>query len=259
MKLSSSLILMLALVLLATTVVAQTNAVNGCSLASLKGTYGVLEQGTIPPYPVVLAANATYDGAGKESGTFNASIGGLPVAGTFTGTYAVNSDCTYTEEFVATPPGVSLHVSGVITGNGIFREIHYIYTDSDRIVSGTAKKTPPGGCSLRTLSGAYAVLGQGTIVAQPPLLVAHVGPFNADGAGHFSGSEYVTLGGIALQDTFTGDDTVNSDCSASVIVTDSNGLVTHEWGVITGEGRSQELNSIVTEPGWIFVESVKRQ
>ena len=149
MTFGKSLVVTLAITVLSASLVAQTHGANNakhCSLATLKGTYGVLEQGTIlPSYPVVLAANATYDGEGKELGTFAANIAGLPVTGTFTGTYSVASDCTYTEEFVATPPGVSLHVSGVITGDGIFREIQYIYTDPDRVVSGTAKKTPRGG------------------------------------------------------------------------------------------------------------------
>ena len=259
----------LALVLLAPTVVAQTKT--PCSLATLTGTYGVLEQGAIvtqivgfpapPPYPVVLAASAAYDGTGNLSGPFKISIAGLQLTGTFTGTYTVSSDCKYTEEFVATPPGASLHDSGVITGDGAFREIHYIYTDSDRVISGTAKKTPPGGCSLETIKGKYAVFGQGTIIAPgfPPLLAAHVGPFTADGAGHFSGSDDVTHGGTALHETFTGNAAITSDCTVSLIITDSGGLVANEWGTITGEGRSQEFNGIVTNPGWVFVESVKRQ
>lgn len=273
MTFSKSFVLTLALFLLAIPVVAQTSAVNNskrCSLATLNGTYGVLEQGAIvaqlpgfppPPYPVVLAASATYDGAGNLSGTFKTSIGGLPLTGTFTGTYTVSSDCRYAEEFVATPPGVSLHDSGIITGNGTFREIHYIYTDSDRVISGTAKKTPPGGCSLKTIKGQYAVFGQGTIFVPgfPPLLVAHVGPFTADGAGHLSGSDDVTHGGTALHETFTANATINSDCTVSLIISDSGGLVVNEWGTITGEGRSQEFNGIVTDPGWVFVESAKKQ
>ncbi len=276
MKFSESFVLVLSLVLLATTVVAQTNAANDstpCSLATLKGTYGVLEQGTIvaqlpffppPPLPVVLAANATYDGAGNESGTFKISVGGGPIAGTFTGTYTVSSDCTYAEEFVATPPGgAPLHTSGIITGNGTFREIHYIYTDLGRVISGTAKKTPPGGCSLETVKGKYAVFGQGTVPTgpppNPPILGAHVAPFTADGAGHLSGSEDVTLGGYPLHDTFTGNAAINPDCTFALVITDSMGLVVHELGTITGEGRSQEFQAIVTDPGWVFVESVEKQ
>ncbi|HXY50116.1 MAG TPA: hypothetical protein VEI01_11735 [Terriglobales bacterium] len=276
MKLSASFLL--AFVLLATTVVAQTNAVSDskpCSLTSLKGTYGVLEQGTIvgqvpgfppnfpPPYPIVLAASATYDGAGNLSGTFKISIGGVPLTGTFTGTYTVSSDCIYVEKFLATPPGiVPLHDSGIITGNGIFREIHYIYTDSDRVISGTAKKTPPGGCSVETVKGKYAVFGQGTIVAPglASLMAAHVGLFTAHRAGRLSGSEFaIESGGPAAYETFTANADVSSDCTVSLVINDSEGLVVHEWGSITGEGRSQEFNGIVTDPGWVFVENVKKQ
>ena len=262
------LFLVLALVLLTSTAVAQTKT--SCSVMTLYGTYGVLEQGAIvvqlpgfppPPYPVVLAARALYDGTGNVSGPFKISIAGLQLTGTFTGTYTVSSDCKYTEEFVATPPGAFLHDSGVITGDGTFREIHYIYTDFDRVISGIARKTPPGGCSLKTLKGKYAVFGQGTIFAPglPPLLSAHVGPFTADGAGHLSGSEDASQGGTPLPATFTGNATINSDCTASVIISDSIGLVINEWGTITGEGNSQEFNGIVTDPGWVFAESVKKQ
>lgn len=243
-----------------------------CSVASLNGTYGVLEQGTIfsqisgfpllPPYPVVLAANALYDGAGNLSGTFKISISGLQLTGTFAGTYDLTSDCLYSEQFIPTPPGlVTLHDSGVVTGDGAFREIHYIYTDSDRVISGTAKKAPPGGCSLETLKGKYAVFGQGTIFAPggPPLMADHVGPFTADGAGHFSGSDDANLGGTVVHRTFTGNAEVNSDCTVSLIITNSQGLVAGEWGTITGQGRSQEFNGIVTNPGWVFAENAKKQ
>jgi hypothetical protein len=260
------MLLVLALVLLSTAV-AQTKT--PCSVMTLYGTYGVLEQGTIvtqipgfpapPPYPVVLAARAIYDGTGNLSGPFKISIAGLQLTGTFTGTYTVSSDCKYTEEFVATPPGASLHDSGVITGDGTSREIHYIYTDSDRVISGIARKTPPGGCSLKTVKGKYVVFGQGTLMVQPPIAAAHVGPLTADGAGHFSGRENVTFGGTALQDTFTGDYAVDPDCTFSNVVTDSIGNVVHEWGTITGEGRSQEFDGIQTDAGWVFAERVTRQ
>ncbi len=154
-----------------------------------------------------------------------------------------------------------LHDSGIITGDGAFREIHYIYTDSDRVISGTAKKAPPGGCSPKTLKGKYAVFGQGTIFAPggPPLMVDHVGPFTADGAGHLSGSDVANIDGTEVHRTFTADAEVNSDCTLSLTITNSEGLVAGEWGVITGEGRSQEFNGIVTNPGWVFAESAKKQ
>lgn len=241
-----------------------------CSVASLNGTYGVLEQGTLivqipgfppPPYPVVLAANAIYDGAGNLSGTFKISISGLQLTGPFAGTYSVTSECLYSEIFVTPPDIVPLHDSGIITGDGAFREIHYIYTDSDRVISGTARKAPPSGCSLETLEGNYAVFGQGTFFGPnvSPLMATHVGPFTADGAGHLLGSEDVNQGGAVLHETFTASAEVNSDCTVSLIISDSDGHVVNEWGIITGEGRSQEFNGMVTDQGWVFAERVKKQ
>ncbi len=270
MRFGKSVLLMVSLLLLAATVAAQENPVtdlNSCSVATLNGRYGVWEQGTIvpapaeSPVPTVLAALATYDGAGNLSGTFKASLGGLTVPGTFSGTYTVDPECTYTETFVANPPGgAPLHVSGVITGHGTFREIHYIYTDLGRVISGVAKKTPPGGCSLTTLQGKYAVFGNGTILipGQSPLPVNHVGPFSADGRGHISGAEDLSLGGMALQDTFTAEATVDPECTVTLVITDSTGLVVHEWGTLTGEGRFQEYHAIVTDLGWVFAESFKK-
>jgi len=277
LKFSSSLVLMLVLVVLVTPVGAQTNAANDpalCSLMTLNGRYGVLEQGTIvkqipgfpfpPPYPVVLAANATYDGAGNESGTFTTSIGGLVLTGTFTGMYTVAPDCTYTEDFVATPPGVSLHVSGVINGNGIFREILYIYTDPDRVVFGTAKKTPPGGCSLETLKGKYANLGNSTVVAAPPgfpptpFPTAEFVILTYDGAGNASGTFTINFDGMVFSGTGTSTYTVNRDCSYSQATTLPDGSVEHATGTITGEGIHQEVRFISTGSGQVSSGTMKK-
>ena len=268
MTFNKSFVVTLAISLLSASLVAQTQEANSakrCSLATLKGTYGVLEQGTIlPSFPVVLAANATYDGAGRESGTFTANINGLPVTGTFTGTYTVASDCTYTEEFVATPPGVSLHVSGVITGEGIFREIHYIYTDHDRVVFGTAKKTPPGGCSLETLKGKYENLGHTTVVAAPPgfpptpFPTAEFVILTYDGAGNAAGTFTTNFDGMVFSGTGISTYTVNRDCSYTQETTLADGSVLHATGTVTGEGIHQEVRFIGSDSGSVSSGTMKK-
>ena len=141
-----------ALVLLAIPLVAQTNSVTPpCSLATLKGAYGGLDEGTVvvqlpgfptPPFQEALTQIVTYDGAGHFSGVgVAASFGGLIVPGPipFTGTYTVSRDCIYTDEWVI--PGVgNFHHAGTITGQGRFQEIRYIDTDDGIIGTGTAKK-----------------------------------------------------------------------------------------------------------------------
>jgi len=125
---------------------------SGCSLATLKGTYGALEQGTIvaqlpgfppPPVPFAISGIVTFDGAGNLSGVATASFGGATMSGPFKGTYTVNPDCTDSDEFT-TSFGV-FHHAGTITGwaGGILGEVQYIYTDPGVVASGTLKKRWP--------------------------------------------------------------------------------------------------------------------
>jgi len=276
-KFTQPFILLLALALLAVPIAAQANAVNNsksCSLATLNGSYGVLEQGTFlaqlpgfppPPFPAVNSVIATYDGAGNVSGNFTASFGGVIVPGTFSGIYTVNRDCTYSMEFTALPLGVVLHETGTITGRGMFQEIHLMYTDPFLVASGTAKKTPPGGCSLETFKGTYALFGEGMVTAQipgfppPPVLFAHNGIFTADGAGNFSGEDTASFDGVIVPGTFTATYAINPDCTGSAVITDSLGLAIHEVGTITGMGGFRELHSIITDAGWVVAETSKKQ
>jgi hypothetical protein len=249
------------------------NCCGKCSLATLKGSYGVLEQGTVvgqipgfppPPWPVVNSVLATYDGAGNVKGTYTASFGGVIGSGTFTGTYKVKPDCTYSTEFTAGPLGV-LHETGTITGRGMFQELHLMYTDPFLVATGTAKKIAPEGCSLATFKGKYALFGEGTITGQipgfppPPFPAAHIGIFAADGAGNFSGADTNSIAGMVVPGTFTGTYTVDPDCTESATITTSLGLVVHEAGTITGPKGHQEIHKIVTDAGWVFADTAKRQ
>jgi hypothetical protein len=140
--------LLIAVLLTATAV---TGWARHCSEATLKGTYGVFEQGTLmvgppnpifppAPFPIVTVANPTFDGAGNFSGTFTGSFGGIIVPGTFTGTYKVTSDCAYSDEYLVLPEMEVSHHTGFITGEGALQEIHYIYSDRGVVTAGTAKK-----------------------------------------------------------------------------------------------------------------------
>ncbi len=145
-KLAWSFLLIAVFLTLTTTGWAQQ-----CSLATLKGPYTALEQGTltqpllppgVPFLPFVLTARATFDGAGNLSGTFAENEFPEAISGTFSGTYKVTSDCAYSDIFTVIHPGEThvLHHTGYISGQGILQEIRTIYTDSGLVVSGTLKK-----------------------------------------------------------------------------------------------------------------------
>jgi hypothetical protein len=244
-----------------------------CSPATLKGTYGVWEQGTFlaqlpglptPPFPVVNVVIASYDGAGNFSGKYTASYGGVTVPGTFSGTYTVNADCTYSDQFTPSPGAGALHHAGTITGGALSQQINYIYTDPLLVAWGTARRTPPGGCSLATVKGAYGLSGQGTITAQmpglppPPVPVAHSGIYTSDGAGSFSGDDTMSFDGTIMPDTFTATYAVNHNCTVSAAITTSLGVL-KEVGTITGFGTFQEVHTIITNAGWVFADTAKEQ
>lgn len=240
-----------------------------CSLETLEGTYGDFEQGTVlapfpgfppPPFPVVLSGIVTYDGAGHISATYTASFGGMILPATATGKYIVKPDCTYSDT-ITEPNGPGGHHVGTITGEGMLQEVHFVYTDPWLVASGTLKKTPRRGCSQETLEGTYAIFGQGlaTLPNLPPFLpVAHVGTFTADGDGHFSGEDTITIAGKTKADAFTAEYIVKPDCSFTSAITTSIGVV-NEAGVITGVGRFQETHTIYTNQGWVAAETGKKQ
>jgi hypothetical protein len=241
-----------------------------CSLATLQGNYGVLEQGTFlgpipgapaPPFAYANAVNAAFDGRGNLTGTFTASFGGVIQTGSFSGTYEVNADCTYSDHFVAL--GIHLHHVGTITGDGMFREAQIMYTNDGVVATGTAKRVSPSGCSPRTIDGSYTIAGQGTVYTPlfgftPPIAFGHVGSFAADGEGYFAGQETLNLAGIVLPNTYTATYTVTADCTAEIGIKLSSGVL-KEVGVVTGVGPFQEFRGIIAEPGWVFAEFVKRQ
>lgn len=245
-----------------------------CSLRTLHGRYGIFVQGTVlatsgptghPAFPFVVSGVFTYDGEGNVSGTYNQSVGGGILTGqTADGTYQVNPDCTYSAQF-GPPGGPFAHRVGTITGEGMQQEIHILYTDPPSVAFGTLKKIRERPCSLKTLKGAYALFGQGTILppGAPPIARATAGILTFDGEGNFSGDATGNTNGTSALGAFTGTYAVTPECgvSAEIHVTSgpNTGVTLNEEGSVTGEGESNEIHDIFTTPGWVFTDTLKKQ
>ena len=123
------------------------------------------------------------------------------------------------------------------------------------VLAPTGKKSVPvlpvvhaqdnnSGCSLASLNGRYAIEGQGAVVAQlpgfpaPPAPQGEVAIATVNGAGSFSGSATLNIGGLVLNSVaFTGNYTVNSDCTGTATVNTSLGLTLHNAIVVIGGGQ----------------------
>jgi hypothetical protein len=123
-----------------------------CSLARAAGTYGVSDSGTVVGIgPRAAVGTLTLDAAGKLTGEVTASLNGTILAGTLSGTYEVNSDCTGTASFTEIDQfgdNIAANVSAVWDDN--MRQLRFLFTSVSLngnprsiIVNGDARKVVP--------------------------------------------------------------------------------------------------------------------
>jgi hypothetical protein len=119
----------------------------GCSKATLKGTFAEKDTGFIPnppPAPASLFAGVnrdTFDGKGTITATGISSLDGTVTPQTETGTYTVNPDCTGTYEVLISPGGFTAHAFFVIDDGG--NELQIIVTDPGNVITCIARKQFP--------------------------------------------------------------------------------------------------------------------
>ncbi len=115
----------------------------GCSNATLKGTFAFKGVGfvTAPPAlagPLAHLGTLTFDGKGALAGTGLENLNGNFQAGTETGTYTVNPDCTGTFTYLESPAGITAHGYFVIEPG--FNELQIMETDPGTVVTGIARR-----------------------------------------------------------------------------------------------------------------------
>ncbi len=243
-------------------------ALGKCSLATLKGTYGGVQQGTLmqqivpefpaAPSPSVQTTTVTYDGAGHLSFAFTANRNGIVSSLTGTGTYLLDAHCTYSDEFtLELSSEKSAHSAGYVSGAGMSQRIDIISVDPWIVSSGTLKKMSQGICSVATFKGTFRGITQGARIAGTPPGFPISLPFfgimaqsiTFDGEGNAAGTAILSFGGVVFLATPKGTYTVNDDCTYS----DSFAHV----GVITGAGDMQELSYIYSNTTDVAIGIIK--
>ncbi len=282
--------IMLRLGLICAILVAIAQTASGqCSSKTIQGTYGFIIEGAgasgvFSGVPAVQIGVITFDGAGHHSGVTWLTYGGSGVlpAGQLIGEQTVYPDCRFVGKHFDEQGNISATFEGTITGTGVLEELHFVVTYvapplPPAVLYGTDYKISPKACSLSTLQGAYTFSGRGTITSDtPPSLAVREGIFNFDGKGNFSGRARVITSISTLPvppetsdnfpDTFAGTyavNTENTDCMALLSVTSSTssvfGLIT-EMGAITRDNKQfQEIDVMITDPGFAFAERIRKQ
>lgn len=111
----------------------------GCSLESVKGSYGFYRVGTTPNGPLGAVGIATFDGRGASSFAQTIRVNGEETEDLFTdgsadAFYSVDSNCT--AQFLN--PDGSAFGHAVIVGGG--EEIYFISLSGQNTVTGVAKR-----------------------------------------------------------------------------------------------------------------------
>ena len=114
-------------------------------------------------------------------------------------------------------------------------------------------------CSSASVSGTYAVYGQGTVfVGSPPraALEVDVGLATTDGKGNMAGSLTFSFNGKIFRTAYTGQYLVNSDCTINIFIDDDLGEHLQQEGVVLERG--DEIRFIGTDPGRVIARVAKR-
>jgi hypothetical protein len=108
---------------------------------------------------------------------------------------------------------------------------------------------PP--CSLRTLKGTYLYHCAGVyLVNGQPVHFAFAGKDQYNGDGTMTGVYSLSDNGtLSHQVSYSGNYTVNPDCTGSFITTDEHGVVQHVDLYFGHDG--EEVTFVITDPGFI--------
>jgi hypothetical protein len=107
---------------------------SGCTLAAVKGSYGLVANGTILGVgPFAAAGILTTNGAGSFAYSFTQNVNGVVSSGTVPGTYTLDSNCSGTATFANGETFAAVVVNGG-------QEIDLISTTPSSVQSVVAKR-----------------------------------------------------------------------------------------------------------------------
>jgi hypothetical protein len=264
------ILLSLVFMLLAATSTFAADRWQAFSNADIKGSYGLLAQGTSADpgaqisFPAVYVGVVSSDGNGNLRGNGTINPGG-PLSGftpgqavTLTGTYSIDTNGTGN----VTGSGAAANDPPSVLGAGALviessNRIQVVSTQTDRVFYTTLiKQRPPfGGFSNAMLRGAWGFACRGTLVtaAGDPVTVvesavAVVGLMTNDGHGNFSAEDTANTNGAVSQESFTGLNKVAGDGTISATATSTNPVLANLVGIIDN---SDEFRMITIDPGTI--------
>jgi len=190
------------------------------SNASLQGSYGLLgNHWTADPNASQLGRVAvmTFDGVGDCTESYTEMVGGTFMAGTITGTYAINSNGTGTITAGELQLAIVLNstVGKVAHGFQLLLTTDLGYNAEDTGIA-LLQSTAEADYSLATVKGTFSFEYNEWTADPTQTYYGGIGLFTFNGKGNVTGSSSYTAGGVLATNTFTGTYTVNTNGSGTI-------------------------------------------
>jgi hypothetical protein len=185
--------------------------------------------------PVAGAARLTLDGNGNIiAGYSSENMAGNWIQGNVTGTYAVNTDCTFSFA-MADAAGHTENFSGVLTGQSSAAMV--LQTDAGTGISG-AFKSARGLCQTSDISGSFGLQYTGTSLSTNSPY-SSVGVISLDGQGNLAATETRFGAGSSSQVQSGGTIVVNSDCSFTMALSSvsASGGAMNFFGIASADNK----------------------
>ncbi|HSE39376.1 MAG TPA: hypothetical protein VLH08_01310 [Acidobacteriota bacterium] len=219
---------------------------NGCSKATLQGSFGFYQTGFTPDGALAGIGTVSYDGKGNSIVKQSKMINGVFEFEKLNNTYVVNPDCTgkafsdgvEISRFTVVDRGNGVVAISRTSGNSVFVVAKKMHPSTDTTTAGSTAV-----CSKSTLQGSYGFYRTG-LTADGPL--AAIGIITYDGNGNNHGRQTISRNGVFEHLEFNGTYEVNPDCT-----TDS--------GAIVVDGGNELYNLSKTSGNAVYVVSRKIQ
>ena len=189
-----------------------------CSNASLSGPYAFSASGTLTVNSKTTTnsevGRIVFDGKGSLTGYSARTNNGVTSVGSFTGTYAIGSDCTTTGKTTYADGTIDFDMVIVNAGS----DFSFILRDPAFTESGNGTKIEAqGACSAATVFGAYGYQGDGQVTVDGKVFsLAEIGILTFNGKGGVTGTYSAVAAGAVERLTFTGSYELAGDCTANL-------------------------------------------
>lgn len=218
-----------------------------CTLATVAGAYAVTSLGQqVGGYTAALFL-VTSDGKGNLSGSGTESLNGTIFSSvTATGTYTATYGCWFTAT-TTDSLGDTRNFAGTIGQNGY--ELVGLSTDAGTQVQFIAYRLHFTQCTSASLAGSFASQVNSPLTPRGPSSATQQWKVNTQGSG--TGSWVSDFNGTISEGTATVAFSVNSDCTYTATVNNSDGTTGHFFGVGGVILNDVAWLSLATDSGWV--------